>query len=198
VPAEPDTTVAVIIATIPTVAARTRLITSSIHETFRLAISCLYYAYRLDIVSAILCGVSPVVTDVLDPVLDDVLDIDVLERAWQGTSDFDEKSISKINKAQLTITRNAASDFQDRQVYLYVDGELWGKVKYGRPMSREIPPGHHSVRAFNTLFSHTIEVDAKPGEHVKLRCTNCLGRGGWIMMVIWQIAALRVRLEREF
>jgi hypothetical protein len=142
--------------------------------------------------------VSPVVTDVLDPVLDDVLDIDVLERAWQGTSDFDEKSISKINKAQLTITRNAASDFQDRQVYLYVDGELWGKVKYGRPMSREIPPGHHSVRAFNTLFSHTIEVDAKPGEHVKLRCTNCLGRGGWIMMVIWQIAALRVRLEREF
>src|SRR6476660_7759621 len=103
VPAEPDTTFAVIIATTPTVAARTKLITSSIHETFRVAISCLYYAYRSTIVSAILCGVSPVVTDVLDPVLDDVLDVDLLERAWQGTSDIDEKSISKINKAQLTI-----------------------------------------------------------------------------------------------
>jgi len=64
-------------------------------------------------------------------------------------------------------------------------------------MTREIPPGRHTVRAFNTLFSHTIEIDAVSGEHVKLRCTNGLGTGGWLMMVIWQVAALRVRLERE-
>ena len=108
-----------------------------------------------------------------------------------------ETSTSKINSATLTVTRNGNSDFQDRQVYLYVDGELWGKVRYGRPMSREIPPGHHKVRAFNTLFSHTIEVEAIPGEHVRLKCTNGLARGGWIMMVIWQVAALKVRLERE-
>lgn len=136
---------------------------------------------------------SPVVTDVLD----DVLTLEQLERAWHGTDNSNAKQISKINNAQLTVTRNNASDFQDRQVYLYVDGELWGKVKYGKPMSREIPPGRHQVRAFNTLFSDTIEINAGPGEHVRLRCSNCLGRGGWIMMVIWQIAALRVRLERE-
>lgn len=136
---------------------------------------------------------SPVVTDVLD----DVLDVEALERAWNGTDHTAGKTISKLNKAQLTITRNTASDFQDRQVYLYVDGELWGKVKYGRPMSREIPPGRHTVRAFNTLFSHTIEITAAPGEHVRLRCSNSLGRGGWLMMVVWQIAALRVRLEKE-
>ena len=167
------------------------------HQSGRVAGGRLYYAYRVIFVSVILSGMSPVVTDVLDPVLDDVVDVGALERSWQGTADGDEKSTSKINSAHLTITRNAASDFQDRQVYLYVDGELWGKVKYGRPLSREIPPGHHSVRAFNTLFSDTIEVTANPGEHVRLRCTNGLGRGGWIMMVIWQIAALRVRLERE-
>ena len=136
---------------------------------------------------------SPVVTTVVD----DVLDIEALERAWHGPSDTADKSTSKINNAQLTVTRNASNDFQDRQVYLYVDGELWGKVKYGRPMSRDIPPGRHKVRAFNTLFSDTMEIDAKPGEHVRLKCTNALGKGGWIMMVIWQIAALRVKLERE-
>ena len=135
---------------------------------------------------------SPVVTT-----LDDVLDIAELERAWHGPADTVKKEISKVNQAQLTVTRNAASDFQDRQVFLYVDGELWGKVKYGRPVSREIPPGHHKVRAFNTLFSHTIEIDAIPGEHVRVKCTNGLARGGWIMMVIWQVAALKVRLERE-
>ena len=138
---------------------------------------------------------SPVVTvGTLDTTLEEIA---ALERAWQGPADTSEKSTSKINSATLTVMRNSSSDFQDRQVYLYVDGELWRKVRYGRPVSREIPPGHHKVRAFNTLFSHTIEIDAGPGEHVKLRCRNGLGRGGWIMMVIWQVAALRVRLERE-
>ena len=152
----------------------------------------LYYGCKRPFVSAILCvAMSPVVT-----IVEDVLGIDELERAFHGP-DSAGKVTDKVNNAQLTVTRNAASDFQDRQVYLYVDGELWGKVKYGKPVSREIPPGPHKVRAFNTLFSHTIDIDAVPGEHVKLRCTNGLGRGGWIMMVIWQDAALRVRLERE-
>ena len=136
---------------------------------------------------------SPVVTDVGT----DLLSVEELQRAFDGTDNSDEKLISKINKSQLTITRNNASDFQDRQVYLYVDGELWGKVRYGRPLSREIPPGRHKVRAFNTLFSDTIEIDARPGEHVRVKCSNTLARGGFIMMVIWQIAALRVKLELE-
>ena len=138
---------------------------------------------------------SPLVTAELDEVIT-FDDIATLERAWQGPADTSEKSTT-INSATLTVTRNSSSDFQDRQVYLYVDGELWGKVRYGRPLSREIPPGSHKVRAFNTLFSHTIEIDVLPSENVKLRCCNGLGRGGWIMMVVWQVAALRVRLERE-
>jgi hypothetical protein len=152
-----------------------------------------YYACNREIVSAILCVMSPVVTDVVV----DVLTVEELQRAWNGTDNAGDNQISKINKAQLTITRNNASDFQDRQVYLYVDGELWGKVKYGKPLSREIPPGRHKVRAFNTLFSDTIEIEARPGEHVKVKCSNCLGKGGWLMMVVWQIAALRVKLELE-
>lgn len=139
---------------------------------------------------------SPVVTAIDDTAL--ALDeMAALERAWHGPDHTTDRSTSKLNRAQLTVTRNAPSDFQDRQVYLYVDGELWGKAKYNRPMSREIPPGRHTVRAFNTLFSHTIEIDAGAGEHVRLKCSNTLGKGGWIMMVLWQIAALRVRLERE-
>ena len=140
---------------------------------------------------------SPVVSTVLDDLDTKRDEVAALQRAWNGPDNTAAASTQKINKAQLTVTRNAASDFQDRQVYLYIDGELWGKVKYNRPVTCEIAPGHHTVRAFNTLFSHTIEIDAVPGEHVRLKCSNALGRGGWIMMVIWQIAALRVRLERE-
>jgi hypothetical protein len=139
---------------------------------------------------------SPVTIAEADVVVKDVLDVEELQRAWHGP-DSSATEERKINQAQLTVTRNGSGDFQDRQVYLYVDGELWGKVKYGKPVTREIPPGRHKVRAFNTMFSHTIEIEAVPGDHVRLKCTNGLARGGWIMMVIWQVAALRVRLERE-
>ncbi len=136
---------------------------------------------------------SPVVTTVVD----DVLDIAQLERAWHGPADTAQRETSKVNQAQLTVTRSGASDFQDRQVFLYVDGELWGKVKYGRPVTREIPPGPHKIRAFNTLFSHTIDIHAVPGEHVKLRCTNGLAKAGLLTFILLHFTALTVRLERE-
>lgn len=136
---------------------------------------------------------SPVVTDLVD----DLLGIEELERAWHGPSSGDGHATAKINNAQLSITRNGASDFQDRQVYLFVDDEPLGKLKYGKTMSIEITPGRHRVRAFNTLLSHRIEIDAVPGEHVRLRCTNGMPTVGWLMMMFLHVTALSVRLERE-
>ena len=126
----------------------------------------------------------------------DVLTIAELERAWQGPAAGNGTVTQKINNAQLTISRNGAQDFQDRQVYLFVDDEPWGKVRYGHVVSREIPPGKHRVRAFNTLFSHTIEVDALPGEHVRVHCTNGMPTVGFLMMIFLHVTALRPRLER--
>lgn len=142
----------------------------------------------------------------LTTVVDEVLDVAALERAWHGphpTFAADAATVGRpgrftaVNGAQLTITRNSGADFQDRQVYLFVDDEPWGKVKYGRPMTREIAPGRHRVRAFNTLFSHTIEIEAVAGEHVRLRCSNAMPTAGWLMMIFLHVTALRVRLERE-
>ena len=128
---------------------------------------------------------------------DHAAEIAVLERAWHGANPENQPSTTRVNRAQLTITRNSSSDFQDRQVYLFVDDEPWGKVKYGRPVTCEIEPGRHRIRAFNTLFSHTIEVDAVPGEHVRLRCSNAMPTAGWLMMIFLHVTALTVRLERE-
>ena len=127
----------------------------------------------------------------------DTLDDEALRRAWDGAAPAEPPPVTHLRRAQLTISRNSNSDFQDRQVYLFVDDEAWGKVKYGKPMTREIEPGRHRVRAFNTLFSHTIEIDAVPGEHVRLRCSNAMPTAGWLMMIFLHVTALRVRLERE-
>ena len=127
----------------------------------------------------------------------DVLTVEELERAWQSPDSGAGPVTAKINNAQLTITRHGAADFQDRQVYLFVDEEPWGKVRYGTAVTREIAPGRHRVRAFNTLFSHTIEVDALPGEHVRVHCTNGMPTIGWLMMIFLHVTALRPFLERE-
>ena len=129
--------------------------------------------------------------------VDHVDDLAVLERAYHGTNPGPQPPVTTANRAQLTITRNSANDFQERQVYLFVDDEPWGKVKYGRPVTREIEPGRHRIRAFNTLFSHTIEIEAVPGEHVRLRCSNAMPTAGWLMMIFLHVTALTVRLERE-
>jgi hypothetical protein len=126
----------------------------------------------------------------------DVFTIEEFERAWHGPDTGDGTSTTTINNAQLTITRHGGSDFQDRQIYVFVDEEPWGKVRYGQAVTREIPPGRHRVRAFNTLFSHTIEINALPGEHVRLNCTNGMPTAGWLMLIFLHVTALRPRLER--
>jgi len=74
----------------------------------------------------------------------DTLDDGEWQRAWEGADAGGPAPAAHIHRAQLTISRNTGSDFQDRQVYLFVDDEPWGKVKYGRPMTREIEPGQSS------------------------------------------------------
>ena len=99
--------------------------------------------------------------------------------------------------AQLVITRNHPEDIQDRPVYLWIDGEKWdGVLRYGKTFTRDLPPGHHKIKANNTLFSHTVEFDGTPGETVRYRCENGLTGGGMVMVLMMGVAYLRVRLKR--
>jgi hypothetical protein len=101
------------------------------------------------------------------------------------------------DNAQLVITRNHPQDVQDRPVYLWVDGEKWeGVLRYNGSFTRELTPGHHVVKAHNTLFSHKVEFDAQPGETLRFRCENGLTGGGMVMVLMLGVAYLRVRLTR--
>ncbi|MGE3275381.1 MAG: hypothetical protein AB7O67_09730 [Vicinamibacterales bacterium] len=139
---------------------------------------------------------SPKPTTTLDPVVDPALDVEALYRAWHGADTGAHAVAAGVRDAILTIARDAANDFRDRQVYLYLDGEPLGKLKYGVPITLRVPPGRHTVRAFNTLLSHTIELDVAPGEQVRLRCTNGMPAGGWLMLLFLHATYLSVRLER--
>jgi hypothetical protein len=99
-------------------------------------------------------------------------------------------------QARLSVVRDHPRDVQDRVVRLWVDGDLWDKLPYGVTLSRDIGPGHHVVKAHNTLFGTTIEFDAAPGEEVRLSCLNGLTGGGKLMVLMLGVAWLRVTLSR--
>lgn len=105
--------------------------------------------------------------------------------------------LGRVETAKLVITRDHPQDIQDRPVYLWIDGEKWdGVLKYGRTFERELPAGHHAVKAHNTLFGDTVEFDAAPGETVRYRCENGLSPGGMVMVLMMGVAYLKVRLRR--
>lgn len=130
-------------------------------------------------------------------VLDGALDRRSAARTWRGARDDIGQRGGDAGSAQLTILRNAPHDFRDRQVYVWVDGVSWGKIKYDIPMTAEIAPGPHRIRVNNTLFNDSLQFVARPGEHVRVRCTNGMSGGGWLMLLLLHATYLRVTLERE-
>ena len=125
----------------------------------------------------------------------DTADLSVLIRAFHGPDGPPPATAAR--RAQLTISRSDADDFQDRQIYLFVDDEPWGKIRYGDALTQDIAPGPHRVRAFNTLFSRTLTINVTPGEHVRLRTGNGFPNAGYLLMMFLHVTYLRVRLERD-
>lgn len=82
-------------------------------------------------------------------------------------------------------------------MYLWIDGKKFdGVLRYGKTFTREVEPGHHTVKASNTLFSTTVEFDAGPGETIRFRCENGLTGGGMVMVLMMGVAYLKVKLVR--
>ncbi len=125
-----------------------------------------------------------------------LLDRDEFERAWQLDASAPHRA-NVIRDTTIIVSRSSPYDFQDRQIYLWIDDEPLGKIRYGEAISRAIEPGRHTVRAFNTLFTREIVVEAAPGEEVRVKCGTGMPTAGWLMMVLLHVTYLRVWLERE-
>ena len=113
------------------------------------------------------------------------------DRAWQLDSDTPRHPRVRPETA-IVLQRNSPHEFQDRQIYVFVDGEPIGKIRYGHLLNHPIEPGEHTVRVFNTLLSQTITIKAAPGEQVRLQCGNGMPTAGWLMMIFLHVTYLRV------
>ena len=78
--------------------------------------------------------------------------------------------------ARITISRQNPEDIGFREVYVSVDGKQIAVLQAGDSITHELSAGHHRLRAHNTLFYKTYELDLQPGEHRRFRAAN---RAGW-------------------
>ena len=98
---------------------------------------------------------------------------------------------------RITVVRNDPSDVQTRQIEVSLDGEHIGTLLYGDWLTRETTPGKHRLRAHNTLFWKTHDLDLQPGDEIRFKAINRAGTGTFSLLGILGVGPLYITFERE-
>jgi hypothetical protein len=101
------------------------------------------------------------------------------------------------SNARIVVARRHAHDVRDRQIVLTLDGDPLATLLYGQEVSRDVPPGVHRLRAHNTLFWKTLDVELAPGEHARFRVVNRAGWGTYSFLGVLGVGPLYLTFERE-
>ena len=90
----------------------------------------------------------------LDGVIDD------LKKSWTST---------------LTVRRTSTDDVGYREIIVSLDGESLAVLRHGDEVTRDVPPGKHTLLVNNTLFKKTIDFSVDVGEHAIFKTVNRAG-----------------------
>lgn len=100
-------------------------------------------------------------------------------------------------KARITVARRDPKDIRDRQVVVSLDGEALAMLLFGDTITREVEPGPHRLRAHNTLFWKTRDLDLAPGQHARFAAANRAGAGTYPLLGLLGVGPLYLTFERE-
>ena len=98
--------------------------------------------------------------------------------------------------ARITVARQDSADIRDRQIVVSHDGEALATLLSGDGVTREVAPGPHRLRAHNTLFWKTVDLDLAPGEHARFRAVNRAGVGTLSLLGLLGVGPLYLTFER--
>jgi hypothetical protein len=78
-----------------------------------------------------------------------------------------------VSKAKVTVRRPPGDLLGARYlITLTLDERKIARLRPGESVSREVDPGHHSLRAYNTLVWKTVEFDLDAGGSVEFAAAN--------------------------
>ncbi|HET9267519.1 MAG TPA: hypothetical protein VFO31_05120 [Vicinamibacterales bacterium] len=101
--------------------------------------------------------------------------------------------------ATIVLRRTSAEDVGVREIYVSIDGKDAGVLRLGDVVTKQVTPGRHVVKATNTLFRRSLEVDLAPGEIAEFLGVNKPGGGAMgmsILMAVLGVGALRLEFDR--
>jgi hypothetical protein len=96
----------------------------------------------------------------------------------------------------VTVTRTSEKDVKHRQIIVSIDGEPFATLIFGQTATRDIAPGHHTIKAYNTLVWKTMEFDLAEGEHASFSVVNTAGKWSYPLLALIGAAPLYVTLEK--
>jgi hypothetical protein len=97
----------------------------------------------------------------------------------------------------VTVERTAPADVQHRQIIISLDDTPFATLMFGKSETKPIEPGHHKLRAYNTLVWKTIEFDVAPGEHARFQVINRPGRWTYPMVALLGVGPIYLTIERQ-
>ena len=110
----------------------------------------------------------------------------------------DDADVDRFDMRSLvTIRRDDVDDSQQRQVVVRIDDGPASTLMYGDRLTVEVPPGHHILRANNTLFWKRVPFAIEPGEHVEFAMINRAGRLSLSLLALIGVAPLYLDIERR-
>ena len=101
--------------------------------------------------------------------------------------------------ATIVLARTSPDDVGIREIYVSIDGQDAGVLRPGDRVEKQVPAGHHVVKAHNTLFRRTREIDLAAGETAEFLGVNKAGGGSALMailMAVLGVGALKLEFER--
>jgi hypothetical protein len=96
----------------------------------------------------------------------------------------------------LTVERTAESDVRHRQVIVSIDEQPFATLLFGKSETKPIAPGHHTLKAYNTLVWKTVEFDVAEGEHAKFQVINRPGRWTYLLVTLLGVGPIYLTIER--
>ncbi len=104
-------------------------------------------------------------------------------------------AVTNDRPATITIHRTSPEDAKQRQVIMSLDGKELATLLYGQRATRTITPGHHRLRAYNTLVWKHLEFDAPPGADLHFTIINRAAPGMTWMVGLFGAGPMTVSIE---
>lgn len=97
----------------------------------------------------------------------------------------------------VTVDRNSTDDAQQREIKIVLDGEQIAELLYGQTVSKEIPPGAHTLLVDNTWNKQALQFTAGENEQIHFLTKNHASSFSQFLLGIFGAGPLKVSVIRQ-